>query len=71
MSATREWLDFADLNFILPKFSENDKILPIMYWIPKMHKSHMGHRFIIASKVVVQKRFLNHCQVHSNLFLVK
>ena len=41
--------------------SENDKILPIMYWIPKMHKSPMCHRFIIASKYVVQKRFLNQC----------
>ena len=36
--------------------SENDKILPIMYWIPKMHKSPMGHRFIIASKVCCTKK---------------
>ena len=36
--------------------SENDKILPIMYWIPKMHKLPMGHRFIIASKVCCTKK---------------
>ena len=36
--------------------SENDKVLPIMYWIPKMHKSPIGHRFIIASKVCCTKQ---------------
>ena len=29
---------------------ENQKSLPIMYWTPKMHKSPVGARFIIASK---------------------
>ena len=29
---------------------ENQKCLPIMYWTPKMHKSPIGARFIIASK---------------------
>ena len=31
--------------------SDDDKVLPIMYWIPKMHKTPMGHRFIVASKI--------------------
>ena len=30
--------------------SENEKTLPIMYWIPKMHKNPIGARFIVASK---------------------
>ena len=30
--------------------NENDAVLPVMYWTPKMHKSPSGHRFIIASK---------------------
>ena len=30
--------------------SESQKELPLMYWIPKMHKSPIGSRFIIASK---------------------
>ena len=29
----------------------NSKILPSPYWLPKMHKSPIGSRFIIASKV--------------------
>ena len=29
---------------------ENDKVLPTMYWTPKMHKTPVGSRFIIASK---------------------
>ena len=29
---------------------EKDKSLPIMYWTPKMHKSPIGARFIVASK---------------------
>ena len=31
-------------------FGEKDKCLPIMYWMPKMHKNPIGFRFIIASK---------------------
>ena len=27
-----------------------DKSLPIVYWIPKLHKNPVGSRFIIASK---------------------
>ena len=29
---------------------EKQKCLPIMYWIPKMHKAPIGWRFIVASK---------------------
>ena len=34
------------------KFSNasKDKILPLVYWIPKLHKNSVGSRFIIASK---------------------
>ena len=32
------------------KVDEREKDLPIMYWIPKMHKNPSGARFIIASK---------------------
>ena len=29
--------------------TELDKSLPIMYWLPKMHKTPVGARFIVAS----------------------
>ena len=32
---------------------ENIKVLPLSYWIPKMHKSAGGTRFIITSKQCV------------------
>ena len=32
------------------KITDQKKCLPIMYWIPKMHKNPVGCRFIIASK---------------------
>ena len=32
------------------KLTEKQKALPIMYWLPKMHKTPIGCRFIIASK---------------------
>ena len=32
------------------KLDEKEKELPIMYWIPKMHKNPSASRFIIASK---------------------
>ena len=35
------------LNF---KTTEKEETLPIMYWIPKLHKNPIGTRFIIASK---------------------
>ena len=36
--------------------SDEDKILPVMYWIPKMHKTPIGHRFIVASKLCCTKK---------------
>ena len=30
--------------------TEKEKSLPTMYWIPKMHKTPVKHRFIVASK---------------------
>ena len=32
------------------QLTEKEKSLPSMYWIPKMHKNPIKHRFIIASK---------------------
>ena len=32
------------------KITEQDKTIPIMYWLPKMHKAPIGARFIVASK---------------------
>ena len=32
------------------KLTENDHSLPIMYWLPKLHKTPIGARFIVASK---------------------
>ena len=39
--------------------SDEDKILPVMYWIPKMHKTPIGHRFIVASKLCCTKKVSN------------
>ena len=36
--------------------TEKEKILPIMYWLPKMHKNPVGFRFIIASKLCSTKQ---------------
>ena len=33
-----------------------DNILPVMYWTPKMHKTPIGKRFIIASKKCSTKK---------------
>ena len=33
-----------------PKLTEQEKILSIMYWLPKMHKTPVDARFIVASK---------------------
>ena len=35
--------------------TEKEECLPIMYWMPKMHKSHVGFRFIVASKLCSTK----------------
>ena len=32
------------------KVNDKQRDLPIMYWLPKMHKNPVGFRFIIASK---------------------
>ena len=47
--------------------SDEDKIHPVMYWIPKMHKTTIGHSFIIALNYVVIKLYL----VLLNLFFDK
>ena len=36
--------------------SDREKDLPIMYWIPKVHKDPPGARFIIASKQCSTKK---------------
>ena len=37
------------------KITQQDKTLPIMYWLPKMHKTPIGARFIVASKTCCTK----------------
>ena len=37
------------------KITEQDKTLPIMYWLPKMHKTSIDARFIVASKSCITK----------------
>ena len=53
---SRESSEFAERLGL--SVSEKDMDLPVMYWTPKMHKSPTRHRFIIASKHCVSKRFL-------------
>ena len=36
--------------------SEKELDLPTMYWIPKMHKNPIKHRFIVASKTCSTKQ---------------
>ena len=36
--------------------SNKEKDLPTMYWIPKMHKNPIKHRFIVASKLCSTKQ---------------
>ena len=55
VSANRDAAEIIDENSEYAsrlKFSvdEEHHVLPIMYWIPKMHKTPIAHRFIIASK---------------------
>ena len=38
------------------KLTDKEKTLPIMYWIPKLHKNPVGARFIIASKLCSTKQ---------------
>ena len=33
-----------------------DKLLAIVYWLPKMHKTPIGDRYIIASKTCSRKQ---------------
>ena len=37
-------------NHVAMNEDEKEKTLPSMYWLPKMHKTPIGNRFIIASK---------------------
>ena len=32
------------------KITEQDRTLPIIYWLPKVHKTPVGARFIVPSK---------------------
>ena len=41
------------------KLSDKEKDLPTMYWIPKMHKNPIKHRFIVASKSCSTKQLSN------------
>ena len=50
VSENEKYLEKFDLNL-----DEKSKSLPIMYMSPKMHKSPIGFRFIVASKVCSTK----------------
>ena len=41
------------------KITEKEKALPIMYWIPKMHKIQQMHVSSLHLKVALQSKFLN------------
>ena len=41
------------------KLTDKDRSLPIMYWLPKLHKTPIGARFIIASKNCSNKPLSN------------
>ena len=38
------------------KITEKEKALPIIYWIPKVHKNAAGAHFITASKIRSKKQ---------------
>ena len=39
------------------KMTGKEELLPIMYWIPKIHKNPTGAHFIIAHKICSTKQF--------------
>ena len=43
------------LNVWVLKSHKKKKTLPVMYWIPKMHKNPTGARYIIVSKICSTK----------------
>ena len=49
------------------EIKDMEKVLPTMYWTPKMHKTPIGSRFIIASKVcstkAISKAISNVCKL--------
>ena len=48
--------------------NDKNKTLPIMYWMPKMHKTPVGKRFIIASKFCSTKPLSKAMSKIFNLF---
>ena len=50
------------------KVDESNKSLPIAYWMPKMHKSPIAFRFIIASKSCVNKELSKYVAAVFKLF---
>ena len=44
------------------------QLLPVAYWMPKMHKSPVGSRFIIASKTCANKILSKHVTAAFRLF---
>ena len=43
----------------MPKMTDKDSSLPIMYWLPKLHKTPIGDHSLLCPNIVV----LNHYQV--------
>ena len=54
------------------KITDKEKTLPIMYWIPKIHKNPTGASFIIASTIYsTKKKNLNLIPMSSSLHTPK
>ena len=51
------------------EMSEEDKILPYLYWTPKLHNVHFKHRFIAGSSKCTTKDLL--CLLTKVLTIVK
>jgi hypothetical protein len=43
-------------NILRYTISDDDNVLSIMYWMPKIYKIPMGHRIIVASKIRCTKK---------------
>ena len=53
------------------KITDKEKTLPIMYWIPKIHKNRTSAGFIIASTICSTKKNLNLILMSSSLYTPK
>ena len=47
------------------KITETEKVLPIMFWVSKMHKKLISARFIIAYKICFTKKISKSVSKHA------